>query len=447
MKLIFWILSAEPAIPVNQPDITCIMSLSATICPWRRPIFLKLSLRPVAVFAAAALTSLAMLIGVHILESEMSLKLMKIKNWFKKYGLLGALIILALGLTLNFLLQKRKPETPVSPPLTSPSPKAVLQEPVINGLTIPIGFQLNITDFPLASQLRLYQGQTASFSESRIKQMAKQLNFSSQAEVVEDVILGKIMLWQENDWFLNVNPDLGTFDYKRDLYLASLPEEGLLPSPEQAQKKLLNLLEKLKIQVEFEKKWVQEVYLTHGLYLNPVSDSQEADYLKVGFNPQINLYPLLGLSPTEPLASLTLDKNQEIIRFRWRNNFEKFEPQAFYDLKNEAEIRRSLSREGKIIYTSSSALLPENTNLYQVKFDQIFLAYFQEATRNTLIQPIFVLEGQGVYRGEEIEITAYLPALASKYFAEDEELAPETTSTETQEHFGDFSPFPENFSF
>ena len=82
-----------------------------------------------------------------------------------------------------------------------------------------------------------------------------------------------------------------------------------LPDFNQAQNLLTNQLKTLKIVHGFNLSWQQPVYLKAEQYYLPAPNPEEADHLKIGFNPEINEYQLVGINPREPLISAIYNKN------------------------------------------------------------------------------------------------------------------------------------------
>ena len=303
---------------------------------------------------------------------------------------------------------------PLSPPKQTLNPS--LTRPKIDGIKIPSDTKLALTDFSFPSQLQIFQAQESKISSDKAIKIAQELNFSQPPQKSEDIFLGTFYAWSLKPHFLSISLDSSKIEYGLDLYQTQIPTQGTLPSPETAKTTLENLLAKLDLTPEFKIKWQKEKYLVQDYYFFPTANVEEADFIKVGFNPAFGQYQLVSLNPTEPLVFLILGKNGEIIRFQFQIYSSKFNSQAAYILKTKEEIQESLTREGKIIYAGTLKKTTKEPEISQASFDKIQLAYFQEPEKTSVIQPIFILSGQGILAGGEVaEIIAYLPAISAEY--------------------------------
>lgn len=334
----------------------------------------------------------------------------KIKQFLGNYWIFIILAAVASGLLIIRLNQRGKPTFPGTQP--TPTPQLSLTKPKIPGITIPLETKTTITDFSFPSQLKIYQGKESQVSVDQATKIAKEFNFSGSASKSEDVFLGTFYTWSSKTNFLSIAIDSNKIEYGLDLYQAQVPNQGSLPSPEEAKKTLENLLDKLGLKPEFEFKWQKEEYLVQGYYFQPAANQNEADFIKVGFNPAVGQHQLVGLDPNEPLASLILGKGGEIIRFQYQVYFANFEGQQTYALKTKETVQATLMTEGRIVYAGTLEKTTQEPKITQAEFNQIRLAYFQEPEKNSVVQPIYILSGQGTLdNGEITEIIAYLPAI------------------------------------
>lgn len=341
----------------------------------------------------------------------------KFIQFFKRYWVFILLATVASGFFVLRLVQKGQPPPP--PRVTS---EPSLIEPKIDGIKIPSNAKLALANFSFPSQLKTYQGQESKISSDKAIKIAQEFNFSQPPQKSEDVFLGTFYAWSSKPHFLSISLDSSKIEYGLDLYQTQLLLQGVLPSPETAKTTLKNLLTKLDLTPEFEIKWQKEEYLVQDHYFSPTSSPEEADFIKVGFNPSLDRYQLVSLNPTEPLVSLTLGKDGEIIRFQSQIYFSKFDSQETYTLKTKEEVQKSLTREGRIVYASTLEKTTKEPEISQASFDKVQLAYFQEAEKTSVIQPIFILSGQGTLAdGEVIEIIACLPAISSEYLKSSQE--------------------------
>jgi hypothetical protein len=334
----------------------------------------------------------------------------KILDFIKRYWIFIVLAAVASGLLILRLSQGGKPSLPGIQP--TPTPQISLTKPKIPGITIPLEAKTTITDFSFPSQLKIYQGKESQLSTNQATKIAQEFNFSGSASKNEDVFLGTFHIWSSKTNFLSIAIDSNKIEYGLDLYQTQVSNQGSIPSPEEAKKTLENLLDKLGLKPEFELKWQKEEYLVQGYYFQPVTNQNEADFVKIGFNPAVGQHQLVGLNPNEPLVSLILGKGGEIIRFQYQVYFANFEGQQTYALKTKETVQATLITEGRIVYAGTLEKTTQEPKITRAEFNQVRLAYFQEPEKNSVIQPIYILSGQGTLEnGETTEIIAYLPAI------------------------------------
>lgn len=336
----------------------------------------------------------------------------KIFSFLKKYWFLVLLAMIVGGLVTLKLLFPKKPTPSPAPPVELKS----LVMPKISGASIPKGFKLEIDEFSFPDQLETYQGQESEISPRQAQTIAEKLGFSGSPEESQDIFLGPFQTWSSEIAFLSVALKSHKIEYGLDLYQVEIAQEGPLPTPGEARENLEKLLADLNLKPQFEAKWQKEKYLTKGFYLQPASSPETADFIQIGLNSGLGQYQLVGSGPEEALISLILGKNQTIISFRSQIYFTGFTRQKTYDLKTKAEIKNSLVGEGKIVSFSNQENPLKEPQVDQLEFNEIYLAYYQEPEKTNLIQPIFILKGGAILADEvKTEVTAYLPALASKY--------------------------------
>jgi hypothetical protein len=335
--------------------------------------------------------------------------IVKIKHFLRKYWIFVLLAAVTSGLLLIRLIQKGQVSLPENQP--TPSPEIALTLPKISGTTIPPNSKTAFIDFSFPSRLKTYQGQEIKLTADKAKRIAQELNFSDSPQINEDVFLGTIHTWSDNNYYLTIALDSSKIEYNLDLFEVQLPTKGTLPSPETARTNLENLLAKLGLTPNVELKWQKEKYLSEGYYLQ-LAQPEQADFIEIGANPAIGQYQLIGLDPNEPLISIVLGKNGKIVRFRYQIFFSEFVGGEIQDLKTQEGVENSLLLEGKIVSARSLSKPVIELKISQAEFNQITLAYYQDPEKNPIIQPIYILSGQGTLEnGETTEIIAYLPAI------------------------------------
>lgn len=327
--------------------------------------------------------------------------LSKAIQFFKRYWVFVLLAAVASGLIMLRLSQRGQPPLPGFQPRPTPQPTVI--KPTITGFKIPPSPKLTLTDFSFPSQLKTYQGQESKISPDEAIKIAQEFNFSQPPRKSEDISLGRFYTWASATYSLSIGLDASQISYGLDLYQTQPPTQGALPSPEAAKATLENLLARLDLTPDFESEWQKEKY-------------EEVDFIRVGFNPALDHYQLIGFNPHEPLVSLALGKEEEIIYFRYQVYFSGFVEKETYELKTKEEVQKTLTTEGKIVYAGTFKKTTKEPDFIQASFNQIQLAYFQDPEKALVIQPIYILTGKGTLANkEETEIIAYLPAISSKW--------------------------------
>jgi hypothetical protein len=344
------------------------------------------------------------------LSKVKNLNLTNIISILKKYWVFVVLIVIGLGLLIiRFTTQEDRPDLQ-----SLPETQTTLMKPIIDGLPLPSNVSFKIESFPEIAQAEIYQGKEIIFSSEKAKLVGSKLGFSQDPQITDDVFLGKFRLWNENNYSLSISLSPGTIDYSLDLYKASIPTSNQLPSPEKTRTKLETLLKDLEISPLPEISWQKEEYLIKGFYFKTVSSPNDANFIKSGFNPTIGDYQLVGPNPYEPLVSLILDREENIVKLFFQSYFSDFEKKEAFPLKNEKDIKLTLKTDGKIVYydtLKTSIAVPE---FKSVSLEQVRLAYFQEMKRNLTVQPIYILNGTGTLKdGKKTAVIVYLPAVSS----------------------------------
>jgi len=332
----------------------------------------------------------------------------KIKFFLKRYWIFIVLAAVASGLLLVRLNQRGQPVPEAQP---TPTPQLNLSLLKITGAVVPLNTKVIFQEFSFPTRLKTYRAEKNELTSDQASRIAQELRFSGSAQRSEDVFLGTFYTWSTKTNYLSIALKAIELDYGVDLTQMTTPKQGNLPSPQVAINTLEDLLNKFELKPEFELKWQKEAYLSKGYYLQPTQPEQ-ADFISVGANPTIGQHQLVGLDPTSPLISLILNKNKEVVRFQYQVYFSSFEGQETYNLKTKKEVESALLSEGRIVYFGTYQESVKAPKITQAEFNQITLAYYQEPEKNLVIQPIYILSGQGTLEnGETTEIIAYLPAI------------------------------------
>ncbi len=331
-------------------------------------------------------------------------------QFFKRYWIFIVLAT-AVAILLVVRLGQREQASP-SETQPTPAPQVKLSPPKITGINLPRNSTVSITDFSFPPRLKIYQGLEAKVSSDQATKIAREFGFSGSPQKSEDIFLGNFYTWATKTKFLSIALDSNTISYGLDLSQSQPPTQGILPSSETAKTTLETLLKNLGLSPHFEPKWQKEEYLVNRYSLPSVNNPEEADFIKIGFNPAVGQHQIIGLEPNEPLVSLILGKEGRIISFSYQLYFSSLEGQETYNLKDRSGVQTLLITEGKIVYSGAYQETIKEPSFIQAEFNQIRLAYFQSPEKDLIVQPVYILFGQGTLEnGEKIEIIAYLPAI------------------------------------
>lgn len=253
---------------------------------------------------------------------------------------------------------------------------------------------------------------------SQINQIAEGLGFLGEPRREQDVTLGTIYVWIDNERSLSISPQTNNIEYDTDLISNPPTEVGTLPNPLLAKGKLFALLEKLGLSLGNVHHNQKERYLkVEDLRIKEV-DQDEASVLQLILNPFFNQIPVATNSPEEYFITASFDKDGNIIGFKIKNFLNSLTPAREYPLKNLDEIKGAIYNEGKILQTDIDRHTKTIKDVYitLIEITQSNLAYFI-SEKNSALQPIYILRGDAqISEGQQIPISIYLPAIKNEYF-------------------------------
>lgn len=334
----------------------------------------------------------------------------KIFTFFKKYWLFIFLATIAGSLIiLKLLVGKPATEPPTS---ASPTPAPTLAAPDLGGQPLPTDTIVNLTDTDLPSDLLVYRGTNKSLSLDQANQTAAELGFSTEPTISQDVLLGDFYTWSLEDRYLTVNPAHNHLEYGLDLYQNTVTPGA--PSLDEAQDALESLLKRLELWPDMPVRWQKAVYLNRDTYFTPVDQPTDADFIRVGFNPALDKYSLVGADPTIPLVYAIYGQDLELIKLDYRFSYSDFEKTGEFPLKTETEIKENIVLEGRVVHyeKEDSNLIPPK--LTKTAMNTVTLAYYQDLSAPDQVQPVLILSGEATtVEDETIPVIVYLPAVTS----------------------------------
>lgn len=341
------------------------------------------------------------------------LMLTKMRNFFKNYWLfiLLAALVMIMGV-IKFTRPKVEPAptpSPAAPPTLPFSPPQIMGDP------LPEDTKVSIESLDFLPTAKVYQGERNNIPPDKAKEIASSFGFTNEPQISKDVFEGKFHVWSTDENYLTIGLDSTKISYGKNLRLFPLPTSTeILPSFSEAQEIFNNFLTKTKVALPSEPRFQNPKYLSQtGSHLSETT-LNEADFIQVGVNWAINGDQLLGQDPDSPSVYALIGKDRRVYRFEYFVPFSKFSAKDSYLLKSLEKIKTSIISEGKIVASKTKGEKYITQGLSKVDLNEIFLAYFEPLSKgNIIIQPIFVLKGQGILPDKQTtQLTVYLPAFS-----------------------------------
>lgn len=327
--------------------------------------------------------------------------------------------ILLILLTISFLafaIYLRYSRS-VGPSLKPPAPPTIEQD---SRQKQPQGFEFStITTPDVPKSLPIFVTDRFQFAE-QINEFAKfaarNFNFLTDPQIVEETIEGRQLTWTDANRSLSINPNLLIYTNN----IAVTPEKILQENELEG----VTLSEITKIPIN-----------TSGLSLNTAktrylalandrfvsrSPFEDAQVVEFNFDQKLGGLFLMNNNPTSSYVTVRIRKDGVILLFQslLTNHFQQ---QSGYLLKSPGEaINEIRTGQGTVVYT---VLLDENgqaLELFRVQpFDiqlatitSLSLAYLLPKNTTELIQPIYVFEGSFQHQSSDNgKVVIYLPAI------------------------------------
>lgn len=248
----------------------------------------------------------------------------------------------------------------------------------------------------------------SSFDMSNI---ANTLGFSGEPFVVQDALEGPVYSWDNKGLALTITPNKHAIRLHQDLILSPITRTGQLPLIEEAENKLLSLIQQIGLALP-EGSVTGSRYSKFKGYTPVSAEAKNADITETSITLSHNNIPIVDQNPQMSLAKAWLDKSGKIIKFEWKNPIETIADGNEYRLKNLSEIEKTLLSEGKIALIDDGDLTaPRSESLTSINILNYTLAYFLSPDLEKLVQPIFVFEGNYKKDNQKGRVVIYLPAL------------------------------------
>jgi len=247
--------------------------------------------------------------------------------------------------------------------------------------------------------------------------VARNLGFTDEPQIMEDAKQGRTYIWAENGKTLIAYPKEGAFNFSYDSPGDVVATQGDLPSIEEAQKLVSDLLKNQGLYSTFLSSQfgkARTLKLTTARTV-PVT-ATKADILEISLSGRAAGYPILtnGGLGKDPVVAW-LDRNKKIIKLDYYFIGKPKTTIGNYPLKSQKEVETELTK-GEASLVKTTALKDEG--LENAVVSGAAIAYIK---MGTLLEPVYVLEGEAKTKsGEKRAATFYLPAINSKFLEDNQ---------------------------
>lgn len=339
---------------------------------------------------------------------------MKNKKTIKK--IIFAILIVALSVVfLAFQKEKtqRQKNNYINPKIYYPSDSAEIKT------KIELNLQKDNFNFPQKIPY-LIKGQIGMTKEDAQK-IASNLGFDKNPIEFEDVLEGKILIWNGENYDLTINLKSSKIRY----YFNSNPIEKI----ERAQNKQLKNEDFVSIAKNFLKEKIgipeDKIYFTNITFLKPEKDNElfietnqeNSKVFQVNFSQKINNIVVLNIAPTQFLYYVQILKDGEILNSEI-NLIDKIEKNnsTFIKIKNYEEVLSTIQQSKLISLDGGNINIPDIPTDYikSSTIEKIELAYLLDNPKNNTLPPVFILSGKAETKdGREIKAIFYLDAVSN----------------------------------
>lgn len=324
------------------------------------------------------------------------------RYWF--FVALGAAVVIV------FFLWLTRPRPAVPTPTPTPLPTLV----PLGGEKITGIFRLDPALVLPATQASLYRVEKASISPTKAIAIARALGFTDNPSVTQDVLRGEHYNWSQPGQSLVVGLEVARVAYSRELFVTPPPRIGPLPSPEEAQKALLDSLERaglLPENITLEPQLVDYLAFDGVQFID--ASAEKATFIQVSFLPKINEGLItLTASSLAPVRGM-VTYGGIVHNFEFELPFANLEAEAMIRLKERSQIQLSLFLEGRVVSLEGTYEQFDLAGLKEAVLTRAELVYPVSSPPQDVLSPVFLLTGTATTRdGESRQIEVYLPAVA-----------------------------------
>ncbi len=276
---------------------------------------------------------------------------------------------------------------------------------------------VQIGDIP--SQLAAYQAQEYNFTDKNYADIALVFDIKNQPFLVENqTIYGKQVTWQQDKATLSVNQQSLRYQNKNFEPKTSNPSEDQI---KQKAQELISALPIIGSDLSFRSIAFLKISPSSSSdsYFISASSFEDAQILELLYDKKLSEYPTYEGPPTNSYTTLRITKDGTLIYFSSKI-FQTFSQIGSYNLKSAKEAINEIQLgQGKVV---QNLLLDQNgqaqelfrsqpQSLTSTSIKTLSLAYLLPTDITSLIQPVFVAEGESQDDKNQTEkIVIYLPA-------------------------------------
>src|SRR3989344_4481331 len=332
----------------------------------------------------------------------------------KKFLVIG---IVVLGFTIFgvvfFIVSQKEKQTKI--------PEAKINEPKISSnirtYEGKIKINLNKSQYKIPKEMLVYRLNTNPLDINEATKIANNLSFVEEPLLANDILKGRVLIWDEDVGFLRIIPTLRIIDYQSNSVSTTTIFQNFASENE-----LVTTAKEFLVQKNLYS--TQNLSFKKAVYINPgyegfsITNKDSASLVELSFREKIDNYDIV--SDDESIASIrvTLNRNSEVYSL-YVDGINQSIPTIFYPIKNFDEFKASLGEARLQIISEGKIGLVKlcNIKIDQIIVNNIDIAYLQESSgTQTTLQPILVLESSIDFQGQNgVPATLFMPAISQEF--------------------------------
>lgn len=283
----------------------------------------------------------------------------------------------------------------------------------INQQSYKINFKVKEESFDFPEKINIFTYEPQKIDEQELGDIAQNLSFTGEPIIEDDYYDGKIILYVNDQTYLTSSVEIGEIRYG----LQNFPTINTKIDDQEIVQNAIDFLQSNNFTNS------EENIITSINYYKiaptrvdfEAANSENADIIQVNFTPNISEYPIIDLNPEKTMTYVQVMADGKIYSAN-TTRLDSIKTSQEVSLKNFQEVKKSINDSTIISINNGITYLesiPENT-IQSIEIDKIDLAYFQASQKESIIQPIFLLEGTVTIstRQDPLPIVLYLPAIS-----------------------------------